>query len=611
MVSGINFLGSYSGIDMDTIDQLMQVEAIPLQRMSDTKERYRAQKDAWRDINTRLKNLYDRIKDLSFSSTYFTKKAETTQEKIITAAASTNAVNGTYQLSVQRLASAAQITSGKIVGSSEFSAVDDSSNPLGISGSFKIEANGNSRTIVVTENDSLKSIVDKINALDNNVNEDAQKIKISATVIDGRLQIVNKKMGSNPIILKNTDDTTDGGFLSTLKLTETSGAEKTDGTTAKFTINDLVIDGKDSNTISDVLEGVTFTLKGVSQEISPGVYEQEEIVISDDTQKAVEKIQAFVEQYNSTLSFLQEKSSLGERDDSNPENPFPNKGVLAGDPTLTRIIATLRHLTMAKAGDVASKYTDLSQIGIKTTDSTGKLTVDTAKLTEVLKDDPLAVKNLLYGETNVARISGVTVTQMGGSGDVSSVINGDTTEVSAWSGGKDAYIQINFGTERTVEKVKVYTSSGACLNAYTVQQVDGSYTKNITGNTNLSSTAVIDSVHTSAIRIRVDDEAVKDILEVEVYEDSGIGVSLAKFIDEMIKDKTGAVSSKQEGLEKSITRVQKQMESFTDRLEMRRQSYIRRFTALDVALRQIQAQTDWLTNQIAGLNNFDYSGSKK
>ena len=52
---GISFMGSYSGIDRSVIDQLMEIERLPLRQYTTKKTSITQQQNAWKDINTRAK----------------------------------------------------------------------------------------------------------------------------------------------------------------------------------------------------------------------------------------------------------------------------------------------------------------------------------------------------------------------------------------------------------------------------------------------------------------------------------------------------------------------------------------------------------------------------
>ncbi len=64
----------------------------------------------------------------------------------------------------------------------------------------------------------------------------------------------------------------------------------------------------------------------------------------------------------------------------------------------------------------------------------------------------------------------------------------------------------------------------------------------------------------------------------------------------------GTVTAAIKGRETQIDRLQDSIDAWDVRLEMRRATLTRQFTALETALSQVQAQSAWLTSQIASLN---------
>jgi len=49
-MAGINFIGSYSGIDQSIIDKLMEVERLPLNQFNTKKESITEKQNAWKDV---------------------------------------------------------------------------------------------------------------------------------------------------------------------------------------------------------------------------------------------------------------------------------------------------------------------------------------------------------------------------------------------------------------------------------------------------------------------------------------------------------------------------------------------------------------------------------
>jgi flagellar hook-associated protein 2 len=142
-----------------------------------------------------------------------------------------------------------------------------------------------------------------------------------------------------------------------------------------------------SNTVADVVEGVTFEL---SQETASEV----QVTVSADTSAMVDEVQSFVDAYNSAVSEMQGQVQEG--------------GRLRGDSLL---IATRSRLRLAISNPVegmTSQYDRLSAIGI-TTEQDGTLVVDEAKLQEVYEADPQALEQVFFDESDgiKARVEGM------------------------------------------------------------------------------------------------------------------------------------------------------------------------------------------------------------
>ena len=90
----------------DTVEKLMKVERIPLTREQKQLETYKAEKDAWRDINTKLASLRDSTKTLySFENPFNNKLTTSTEEYAITAEANRSAGIQSFKVDVIQPAS--------------------------------------------------------------------------------------------------------------------------------------------------------------------------------------------------------------------------------------------------------------------------------------------------------------------------------------------------------------------------------------------------------------------------------------------------------------------------------------------------------------------------
>jgi len=180
--------GIVSGLDTDTlIEQLMAIERRPLVLMQERKTTLEKQRDAWRDVNTRLNNLRDRMAELSRLSLFERRAVTSSKAEVATATANRNAVEAVYRISVQQLAAAHRVA-GK-----RFETVDGKAapkEPLGLCGEARLRVgqNGDWITVAVDEDDTLESIAAKIN--------EAAGGAVIARVLDGRLILEAKETGA-------------------------------------------------------------------------------------------------------------------------------------------------------------------------------------------------------------------------------------------------------------------------------------------------------------------------------------------------------------------------------------------------------------------------------
>lgn len=267
-----------------------------------------------------------------------------------------------------------------------FSGITTSS-ALNKSGTFQVkglvEGERVTREITVEATDSLQGIRDKLNVANAGV---------TAKILDNRLVIESNTRGSAGYI-EFVDDAETKVLASLGVLDYTSGEIKNElraAQDASFSFNGLTVT-RSTNTITDLVSGVTFYLQG------PG---EATVSIGNDLEKPLEAITSFVAQYNSVMDFMATKGGKDAQD---------KPAELFGDPTLIRLQQTLKRLATDQVLG-ATPYSSLSALGITTADPSaklgfdqaGKLTVDEAKLRETLAENLEAVRELFCGTNGVA-----------------------------------------------------------------------------------------------------------------------------------------------------------------------------------------------------------------
>ena len=364
-MAGLNFIGSYSGIDKATIDKLMEAEKMPLVQLANKQTSITTKQNAWKDVNTRLNSLFEKMKALQNKSTFTAKASTSSNDKNVSMTVGNNAGTGTYKIKVDKLATSTSIIGGELP--------EDSLNAEGKlinNGKFTIKNHGGLQEVtidVVGGTDSLKDIATKINEAKD---VDGKGIGVTATIIDNRLVLTDDKTGSRDITL--TENT--AGTLTNLAIDVVTGTRP--GVQAEFNINGIDVKS-DSNKVTGVLEDVTINLTKTHDVSNSNDYDT--VAISADNSEIIKAVEDFVEQFNSTMSFIDEKIAAGIPDVEG------SRGDLAGDSGLMRLQTSLRKMVTDNVG--SGEIKDISQLGVTTKDKFGKLYFDSSKLTKALSEN--------------------------------------------------------------------------------------------------------------------------------------------------------------------------------------------------------------------------------
>ena len=99
----------------ESIEKLMQVERIPLNREKTQLDGLKAQKDAWRDVNSQLASLREKTKALySFENPFNSKITDSSQESAISAEATRSAELQSFKIDVLQPATADRFMSDEM-----------------------------------------------------------------------------------------------------------------------------------------------------------------------------------------------------------------------------------------------------------------------------------------------------------------------------------------------------------------------------------------------------------------------------------------------------------------------------------------------------------------
>ncbi|OEG62804.1 MAG: flagellar hook-associated protein 2 [Halanaerobium sp.] len=365
--------GLATGMDTDSIiNQLVQLEQRPIYNYQQEISELEQTKGAWRDINSRLDNLENKLTDLKLSSTYNSRTASSSNEDVVTATAANSANEANYEITVNQVATTQRLIGARKAG---FSAAADDVITL------------NGTDVNISAGDSLSDISSKINDADSGY---------SASVIDDVLVIEAEKTGVENALVDGTTPTISDniGILDDLGILDGSGnfTDEKAATDAKVAINGITGITSSSNEITDVVAGMTFSINPEAAAGSTAT-----ISVAKDTGKATKAVQAFVDQYNSVMDFMDSKSGY----DAETEEG----GILQGDGTVMRLQMRLRELVTSKVKDTGN-YQSLNSVGIEI-DRDGVMSLDSAKLTEALETNPEETMNLFKAESGTEGYDGM------------------------------------------------------------------------------------------------------------------------------------------------------------------------------------------------------------
>ncbi|MBX5441430.1 MAG: flagellar filament capping protein FliD [Solirubrobacteraceae bacterium] len=374
-MAGISFSGLASGLDTEAIiSALMAIERQPRTRLTLNQSAASARQQALSDVLSRMKTLRTAAQDLGSSLLWTeTQKATSSDPNKVAVSLTSGAAPGGYAISVTQMATAAQATYAFTP-------------PAGAS---TLDING--QAIELEDGDTLDTLVSRING--------TPETGVYAVNVDGKLVLTSRTTGSA---------TTISATGAELALESTKP-----GRDLKYSINGEPQPDSQSNTLANVIPGVTLTIKALTTdttiEISPpGV----------DADAVKKKLKAFVDAYNDVVDFVEgkltEKKVVKEGDQA-LTSAEAAQGALFGDTGLRNMLSQMRMLVSAAVPGLPGDLNSLAALGISTGKSTGaattadakkgKLVFDESVFNEAYAKDPLAVRKLLGGVSGTTGLS--------------------------------------------------------------------------------------------------------------------------------------------------------------------------------------------------------------
>jgi len=359
MVSNIS--GVVSGMDTNAIiDAMVNVEKIQINNWAKQKSGLNVKISKIGEIKSKLNDLTDFLGDFKTEADILGYTGSSSDSEVLDLSTNGSALPGSYAVEVNQLAVAEKNRSNAFTGAAD--EVKEGTLKITVKDEDVVE-------VAITEGMTVLDTVDAINASDASV--------FASLINDGTntyIQLASKDTGH--VIGGAADDAIKiaesytGGTGSELNFTQITQAAN-----ATFTLDGLDVE-QQSNTVTDVLEGITLTLKktGTTQ-----------VTIDADKAATKENIETFVEKYNAALTLVAKDLKSTENTDFNYS--------LAGDSTLKRLKSDMMGVISGFVTGATGSFAALSQIGIKT-DATGKLKIDADDLDEAMNKDMSSISSL-------------------------------------------------------------------------------------------------------------------------------------------------------------------------------------------------------------------------
>lgn len=233
--------GLASGMDIDElVKKLMTAEKSPLNKLLQNKQRYEWQRDAYRDVNKKLKTFDTYIADNFVIKNLNSKTASSSNSNLVSAVATSNAAGTISIEGVSQLAEAARITGGQINASGSTKMSELASGTI----TFKVPNAKESSEIKITPDMTVNDFVKKVNE---------SNAGISAVFENGRFSFTAKATGKGEIEIAGD----------TAKMNISDPKMSQEGKNAIFQVNGIATE-RSSNTFA--LNGYNVTLKSTFNE---------------------------------------------------------------------------------------------------------------------------------------------------------------------------------------------------------------------------------------------------------------------------------------------------------------------------------------------------------
>ena len=630
-ITGVD--GLASGIQTtEIVDALIAAARTPTVIQEQRQELLSARLEAVQGFNTRMLSAQLDLTNLRSGTVFNSMTVDSSNIAVLSGSATSNAVQGTYNFEVTRLAQAHQLASqGQ---SSRAADLGAGTLTLQVGSGASVDLNFDA------SNSSLDDIAAAINA------EDAG---VSAYVVEQtgsdpyRLVVQSDETGeSSEISLAGSMATALNGGGTFEELTEALDAEITMG-------GGSLMFSSANNEFNDIIPGVNLVASAVGSST---------ISVGRDVSGASSAITTFIESLNGAIDYLNANTQV----DPGGEN----SGILLSETDLRRSLDRVIRDIFSVIPGLPQSLNNVASLGIGIDRETGRISIDQGQLSSRLASDPDGVAKIfnnsgssddtgiqfaaISAETDVTDPFTVVTTQAAeqattiganiaagvtinsGNRSFAMDVNGNSYSMTLAEGTytRDEFVthlqsvlndelelsdqvlvgldsdNLTLSTQRYGGSARIEVTASSAngtlafdTNEYTGQDVAGT----INGLAATGTGQVLVGSEGSADGLTLIVTADSTIASASVTVSAGLGQRLGERFTTLTDIENGSIAQKENGLTASIASIGEQIAAVDERLAVRREGLLREFRTMETLIGSLQTQQGFLEGAILGWQN--------
>lgn len=385
----MNLTGQYASSFQQILDKAVQTAEVPLTELQTQDTTVLSQKSALGSLQSAVASLTSSLTALGTDGSTGALSASSSNDSAVTATDSGATAPATYTInSVTSIASAASETSlASYADPSSTAITSGTTNP----GAMELVVGSQDYNFTLSSN-NLNSLVNQINGLSAGVTA-----SVLTTSTGDYLSLSANSTGATTLQLNDESSGTAKNII-----TDTN-----QGTNAVFQLNGINI-SQPSNTINNVVSGLTFNIVGPSSTATT-------LTLSSNASQLSNDLQTFVTNYNSLVTAVQAQTGTG-------------GGALVGDSTVTQLEESMQQL-VSHFSSTTGSIQSLSDLGISFNSADGTMTYDPTVVGNMSSSQLTDALNYLGSTTTGLGAFSQTFSQFSdpNTGLIQAEINSDTT----------------------------------------------------------------------------------------------------------------------------------------------------------------------------------------